>query len=169
MATLAERLIFERKVLGRSIHIGSLFGQVDNFTLDQSLNLLENYTDALRLGAFFNGLVNPIPGQIIIPVLGDYKLTGTIIGDQGDTKQGEAIELHLRIGNAGPLNGDFIIGSIDISTPQTCKRHVMCVFNSPLPKNATLELRMRVTGNQDFGIFTFIRVLFEVEFLALIS
>lgn len=138
-----------------------LWGPPSSFTLNTSVNILQNWPDNADVGSM-DLTVDPIAGTITLPVTGLYRITQQMVGNQGNDNKEESMWSLLRVvGGAGA--GDYRTDVFAISDDKTSYRALGASFVRPFDAGAVLSFGMQATTG--LGTFTFETASFEVMIL----
>lgn len=154
--------VYSKKLPGMA-----MFGDADDFTLNTTQSKLVNYEVAAQWNWTDQNDVDPANGEITIPQEGIYTVTGTLIGNQGNTNKEEWMEMRLVITGGNPSAGTYTVAEREIPTDKTSLRSLLSTFTRRLYTGDVLSLW--IWGSTGLGTFSVDGTTFEVIQISEIS
>lgn len=142
-----------------SISRGSIWGTPNNGTVNTGTFLLQGYTGWTATGDVH---IDPVSGIITLLKNGLWRVTGFVMGTQGNSNKEESMWLGLRA-NEGAGDEDFRAWHVEVGTDKTSDRSFYFSIARPTTTGTTVRLFMTATAGM--GTFNFENAQFSAEYL----
>ena len=152
---------YEKHITSFVQPIAYLGGTPANFSPGSSFTAVQNWQES-GATALYDTLPNQSTGVITIPISGLYRVNWVLVGRQSNSNKELSILYWIR----SALEGDFVVGVMDVATDKTSWRTGSSSFLFEATAGDTLQLGVSRT-QQSIGTYQMDPCTFEVEYIGL--